>query len=90
MDYRVFIHPSAREDIEDLPVNIQKRILSTARRKLGTHPRGQWARRLKGEQDLWRLRVGDYRVIYQIREDGEVWVLIVRIGHRRDVYEGLT
>ena len=90
MGYRVFIHPSAQRDIEDLPVNLQKRILSTAKRKLGEDPRGQWAKRLKGKQDLWRLRVGDYRVIYQIREDGEVWVLIVRIGHRRDVYGGLT
>ena len=90
MAYRVFIHPSAQEDIEGLSPDVQKRILSTAKRKLGEDPRGQWAKRLKGAGDLWRLRVGSYRVIYQIRQDGEVWVVIVRIGHRREVYDGLA
>ena len=76
MAYRVFIHPSAPEDIEGLPPELQKRILSTAKRKVGEDPHGPWAKRLKGAEDLWRLRVGDYRIIYEVREDGEVVVVI--------------
>lgn len=38
-----------------------------------------------GEVDLWRLRVGDYRIIYEI-QDKEVIVLVLRIGHRKGVY----
>ena len=52
---------------------------------LGDEPRPQGARRLQGVEDLYRIRVGDYRVIYQIR-DKAVVVLVVKIGHRREVY----
>lgn len=42
-------------------------------------------KKLAGEGDLYRLRVGDYRVAYEIN-DGELVILVVKVGHRRDVY----
>lgn len=55
---------------------------------LAENPRPQGVKKLSGEDDMYRIRVGDYRIIYQIREKSLV-VLIVRIGHRSDVYRGL-
>lgn len=87
MAHRILIYASAKEDLQDLSDGVQKRILTTIKTKLGQDPYGPWARRLKGETDLWRMRVGDYRVVYTIREDGQVSVLIIRIGHRREIYD---
>jgi mRNA interferase RelE/StbE len=55
---------------------------------LAENPRPQGIKKLSSEEDKYRLRVGDYRIIYQIREKS-LLVLIVRIGHRSDVYRGL-
>ena len=49
------------------------------------NPRPQGIKKLAGEEDLYRLRVGDYRVIYQIQEKRLI-VLVVGVGHRADVY----
>ena len=89
MAYRILIHPAARDYVNDLPDNLTARIYAAIKDKLGQDPQGPWAEKLKG-YDLWRLRVGDYRVIYRIDEDGEVTVVVVRIGHRRDIYEWLN
>ncbi len=61
MAYRVFIHPGAREDIEDLPVNLKKRILSTAKQKPGEDPRGQWAEVVPGASAWGYWRRGQAR-----------------------------
>jgi mRNA interferase RelE/StbE len=52
---------------------------------LAEDPRPHGCKKLSGEEDLWRIRVGDYRVLYQIRDD-ELLVLIVGVGHRSDIY----
>jgi mRNA interferase RelE/StbE len=52
---------------------------------LAADPRPQAATQLVGETDFWRLRVGDYRVIYTFVEDRLV-IMVVRMAHRRDVY----
>lgn len=51
-----------------------------------SHPEG--SAKLKGSQDLYRFRHGDYRVIYQIQKQ-VVIITIIRIGHRRDIYKNL-
>jgi mRNA interferase RelE/StbE len=48
-------------------------------------PRTPGCRKLRGSEDTYRVRVGDYRIIYVV-EDARVLVTIVRAGHRRDVY----
>ena len=52
---------------------------------LAKEPRPKGVKKLSGADDLYRIRVGDYRVVYQIRDDRLI-VLVVRIGHRKDVY----
>ena len=62
--------------------------LSTALRKLGSKPKPKQAKKLSGMGELYRLRAGDYRIVYKIEND-KLIVLIVRIAHRKDVYRGL-
>ena len=84
MTYRVDILPSARRELAALPLKdrtrVDKRILS-----LGENPRPVGSKKLTDEDDLYRLRIGDYRVIYQV-QDKVLLVLVVKIGNRREVY----
>lgn len=52
---------------------------------LAEQPRGPGVEKLVGLDDTYRVRVGDYRILYEI-DDGVLLILVVRIGHRRDVY----
>ena len=52
---------------------------------MADNPRPQGSKKLGGEDGLYRIRVGDYRIVYAIRDDILV-VLVVRIGHRSEVY----
>jgi len=74
----------AERELAALPEAVRQRI---ARRidllQIEARPRGSL--KLAGTDDLWRLRVGDYRVIYRI-EDAILVVLVIRIAHRRDAY----
>ena len=54
--------------------------------RLGADPRPGGCRKLNGHKDLWRIRVGDYRVVYVVDDDRKM-VSVTRIAHRRDVYE---
>jgi mRNA interferase RelE/StbE len=55
---------------------------------LADNPRPQGVKKLAGEDDFYRVRMGDYRIVYQIR-DKSLLVLIVRLGHRSEVYRGI-
>jgi mRNA interferase RelE/StbE len=76
--------PAADRQLSKLPEQVQVRIV-TAIMALADDPRPAGVRKLAGPGDLYRIRTGDYRVIYEVRDD-ELLVLIVRVGHRRDVY----
>ena len=82
--YRIDIKPSAAKELAGLPVADQKRIASKID-ALATNPRLEGSQKLAGAEDLYRIRSGDYRVIYQI-QDRHLIVLVVRIAHRREVY----
>jgi mRNA interferase RelE/StbE len=56
--------------------------------RLAEDPRPPRSKRLAGTDELHRLRVGDYRVLYTIADE-KLLVLVVRVGHRRDVYRGI-
>lgn len=81
--YAVQLLPSAAKALSRLDRSVQVRV---ARRidRLAADPRAD-AVKLRGAEDVWRARVGDYRVLYRIKDDRLV-VLIIRIGHRREVY----
>jgi mRNA interferase RelE/StbE len=82
--YQVSFAPAADRQLRKLPQAVQKRIVRAVE-GLQTNPRPPGAIKLQGEHDLYRLRAGDWRVVYQLADDRLV-VLVVRIGHRGDVY----
>lgn len=84
MSYSLFIQPSAQKALAKLDRDIRYRIGSRID-ALARDPRPPGTEKLSGTQDLYRIRIGEYRVIYQIR-DKELRVLVVRVGHRKDVY----
>jgi mRNA interferase RelE/StbE len=75
--------PSAARELVKLDPSIRRRL---ARRidRLGRDPRAD-AIKLRGADETWRARVGDYRILYQVHDD-RLLILVIRIGHRRDVY----
>lgn len=82
--YRIEFAPAAARAFRALPVAVQRR-LSPKIDALATTPRPPGVVNIRGEQNLLRLRAGDYRIVYQVQDDA-LLVLVVRIGHRRDVY----
>jgi mRNA interferase RelE/StbE len=85
MAYVVEFAPAARRQLKKLDRPVQKRILRRVER-LEDQPRPKTAEKLKGTTEpLDRIREGDYRIIYAI-EDDRLIVLVVRIGHRSEVY----
>jgi mRNA interferase RelE/StbE len=82
----IFTHP-ARKQLLKLPSAVQGRI-GDAIDGLSAHPRPHGVETLTGLKDTYRIRIGDYRVVYAIRDD-ELLILVIRIGHRRDVYRQL-
>jgi mRNA interferase RelE/StbE len=75
---------SAARQLRRLDRAAQTRILRTIE-ILRTNPRPPRAKQLVGGSGEWRVRTGDYRIIYEIH-DGELLILVLRIGHRREVY----
>jgi len=59
--------------------------VTDAIRSLQAHPRPAGCKKLAGNADYYRIRVGDYRVLYEIR-DRVLLVLVIKVGHRREVY----
>ncbi|HUP01816.1 MAG TPA: type II toxin-antitoxin system RelE/ParE family toxin [Gemmatimonadota bacterium] len=74
----------ARRDLSGLPRSVQERIAPRLRSLTHT-PQPAGAKKLVGEEDLYRTRIGDYRVVYRIQE-GRLVIVIIRIRHRRDAY----
>jgi len=86
-DYTITFARSARKELENLPANIADRILRKVE-ALVTNPRLPGVIKLQGSKNFWRLRVGDYRVVYSINDFSRT-VDIAVIRHRRDVYRDL-
>ena len=84
-DYRVTFARTARKELESLNSALVERIIKRID-GLAMEPRPHGCRKLSGEENLWRIRVGDYRIVYAVF-DSERVVDIVRIRHRRNVYK---
>lgn len=84
-EYRIDFARSARKQLESLSDSIALRILNRIE-ALGTTPRPHGCRKLVGSDNLWRIRVGDYRVIYAIDDETRV-VDVNAVRHRREAYE---
>jgi mRNA interferase RelE/StbE len=83
-EYTVLILPSAQKQLDKLPNAIATRI-EDKMLDLENDPRPPGCKKLKG-RDAYRIRIGDYRVIYEIH-DGRLVVTVITVGHRREVYE---
>lgn len=84
MSHLVTILRVAQKELADLPQEIYPRICE-ALQALGTDSRPSGCLKLKGREG-WRIRVGNYRVLYKI-DDQQKIITILRIRHRRDVYD---
>lgn len=87
MVYRVEIKPQAEKALAWIP-NPYRRRIAKAIDGLARDPRPTGCMKLTGAEDAYRLRVGDYRVVYKII-DRALFVYVVRVAHRKEVYRGL-
>ena len=83
MDYTIYISRRAQRELAKLPGDVYERVRDSVR-ALAHIPRPPGCLKLKNREG-WRIRIGDYRVIYEIDDDQQN-VTIFHIGHRRDVY----
>ncbi|NNE45120.1 MAG: type II toxin-antitoxin system RelE/ParE family toxin [Rhodothermales bacterium] len=82
--YSVGIKRSARKELEDVANRTDRRRIVARIRQLSDDPRPVGSQKLSG-QELYRVRQGDYRIVYTVDDDSSK-VVIVKIGHRKDVY----
>jgi mRNA interferase RelE/StbE len=83
--HEIQLAPAAVRQLKKLTPDVRRRIQGVLE-LLADDPRPPAATQLVGGSGEWRVRTGDYRVIYEIHEQ-QVLVLVLRMGHRRDVYE---
>ena len=84
MVYSVQIAPAAVRQLRKLDPPARRRI-QAAIELLAAEPRPAGAKKLVGGEGEWRVRTGDYRVVYEIYDDALV-ILVLAVGHRRDIY----
>lgn len=84
-EYSVSLKSSAKRELARLPEEAISRIFPKIE-ALAADPRPHGCKKLRGSRDVWRIRIGDYRVVYTI-EDTAKQIEVTRIAHRRDVYE---
>jgi mRNA interferase RelE/StbE len=83
--YSVDVKPPARKELEALPNAVLARVVQKIG-SLADVPRPAGCKKLKGYKDHWRVRAGDWRVVYII-DDAVKLVSVTRIAHRSEVYE---
>jgi mRNA interferase RelE/StbE len=85
--YTVVVSQTAEKELSKLPTRTIEKII-TVLKSLEENPRPVSCKKLKGYKNLWRFRVGDYRVVYSI--DDVILLVDVRdVGHRKDIYDKL-
>lgn len=83
--YRVEFSKRAEKDLRRIDSRYLSRLIETTE-ALGAEPRPPGTKKLVGSEHTYRLRVGDYRIIYEI-EDDKLVILVVRVRHRQSAYE---
>ena len=84
MPYSILLAPPAERQLRSFAPAIQKRLVKRMK-SLQNDPRPSGVKKLGGEDDLYRIREGDYRIIFTVR-DKELIVLVVKVGDRKEVY----
>ncbi|MFC2171808.1 type II toxin-antitoxin system RelE/ParE family toxin [Acidobacteriota bacterium] len=85
MTYQIVLRPAAKRNLKRLPKEVQIRV-SKRISQLRSDPRPPGAEKLEGAEQTYRIRIGDYRVLYEIHKK-KVLIVIIRIRHRGDVYK---
>ena len=85
MTYRIEIAPAAVRQLRKLDPTARRRV-QAAIELLADQPRPSGATKLVGGDGEWRVRTGDYRIVYEVHDD-VLLVLVVAVGHRRDIYQ---
>ena len=83
--YNLELKRSAVRELDSVEPKAQRQRIVARVRALASEPRPAGAQKLAGEAARFRLRQGDYRILYEI-DDSERRIVIVRIGHRREIY----
>jgi mRNA interferase RelE/StbE len=83
--YEVALTPAAARQLRKFDPRVRRRV-QAAIELLATEPRPPAATRLVGGSGEWRVRTGDYRIVYEI-EDERLLVLVLSVGHRRELYQ---
>ena len=87
MSWQLRFKRSAFSELKELPINVQQRIDDALQiLAFNPHNRALNIKKLKGQENLFRLRIGDYRVLYEVNNQVLI-IMIVRVGHRKDVYD---
>ncbi len=84
MSYEIQILPKAIRQLKSLSIEVRQKVSRTIQ-SLANEPRPIGVKKLSGEQNIYRMRVGNYRILYQII-DKILVVVVVSVGHRREVY----
>lgn len=84
MTYRIELSPPAARQLRKLDGDARRRV-QAAVELLGQDPRPAGARKLVGGEGEWRVRTGDYRIVYEVN-DGVLLILVLAVGHRREIY----
>ncbi|MDB9311131.1 type II toxin-antitoxin system RelE/ParE family toxin [Aphanizomenon sp. CS-733/32] len=85
MTYEIIITKSIQKQLDNISNNIQERVCEKIA-QLAEEPRPDGVVKLKGYDNEYRIRIGDYRLVYEIRDE-QLIVLLVQCKHRRDVYK---
>jgi mRNA interferase RelE/StbE len=83
--YKVLIKSSAVKEIELIAQKKDRQRIVSRIQSLAENPRPNGCEKLSGQHDKYRVREGNYRIIYSI-EDSALLVYVVKVGHRKDVY----
>ena len=82
--YEILLERRAERDLRRFPADVFQRVIA-AIEALADDPRPDSCRKLKGSDNDWRNRIGDYRVLYEIDGENQI-VRVMRVRHRRDAY----
>ncbi|KKT40553.1 MAG: Plasmid stabilization system [Candidatus Giovannonibacteria bacterium GW2011_GWA2_44_13b] len=83
-DYKIFLESRAEKDLGRLEIELRRRVLARLL-SLKHNPRPSGAKKLEGSRFAWRIRIGDWRVVYEIYDKVKE-IKIYRIKHRREGY----
>jgi mRNA interferase RelE/StbE len=85
MSYEVKFSKGAKKQFSKLPIDVQQRIQSKIN-ELAIEPRPNGVKKLQADDNSYRVRVGDYRVVYEVADDVLV-VTVIKVGHRSGIYK---